>query len=218
MQKEEYLIKLSDSVVNLDDEQAEELSKQYIEDGYDALEGITNGLVDGMNRASQLYEEEEYFITDILLAADALNAGLNVLRPHVSTKDAPVLAKAVIGVIEGDTHDIGKNIVKIMMENAGFEMVDLGKDVPVEMFITKAKEVGASLICLSTLMTTTMLSMKRIIERLEEENMRNNIRVLIGGGPVSQGFADTVGADAYAANANAAVQKAKELVAQLNGK
>lgn len=170
-------------------------------------------MVDGMNKASELYDAEEYFVTDVLLCSDAMYAGLDVLRPHLPVEDKeksqPI---GVIGVVEGDTHDIGKNLVKIMMETAGFEMHDLGRDVPLDNFVEKAIEVKAQLICMSTLMTTTMGGMSVVIERLKEKGIRDDVVVMIGGSPISQKFAKDIGADAYTANAVEAVRVAKELL------
>jgi len=211
--KEELLQKLSDGVVEMEDEETARTAGTFIGEGYPALDGMIGGLVDGMNRAGKMYDEEEYFVADLLLCSDAMYAGMDVLRPHLPSEDAGTKKhRVVIGVIEGDTHDIGKNLVKIMLETAGFEIYDLGRDVPVENFIQKTKEVGASLVCLSTLMTTTMAGMKRVIDKLGQENMRETVKVMVGGGPLSQAFADRIGADGYSANAVEAAKLAKRLV------
>ncbi len=213
--KEELLKLLSDSVFEMEEEEdVRELAQEYINGGYDALEGITAGLVDGMNRAGQMYEEEEYFITDLLLCSDAMYAGLEVLQPHLPKKDLEneKVYKCVIGVVQGDTHDIGKNLVKIMLETAGFEMYDLGRDVPLKDFVDKAKEVDADLVCLSTLMTTTMPGMKTVVEMLKEEGIYGNVKVMIGGGPISQSYCNKIDANGYAANAVEAVNLAKLVV------
>ena len=210
--KEELLQKMSDMVFEMEDEEIADVCEEYIEEGYDALDGILHGLVDGMNRASEMYDQEEYFVTDLLLCSDAMYAGLDVLRPHLP-EDASVgeAKKAVIGVVEGDTHDIGKNLVKIMMETAGFEMFDLGRDVPLDSFVEKAKEVDADLIMMSTLMTTTMPGMKEVINKLKEQGIRDSIKVMVGGSPISQKYADDIGADGYSRNAVEAVEVAKRL-------
>lgn len=212
--KEELLEALKNSVIDMEDEDVvAEIAQEYIDGGFKAYDGIMDGLVEGMNEVSKLYDEEEYFITDVLLASDAMYAGLDVLKPHLeANKDNEKKIKAVIGVVEGDTHDIGKNLVKIMMESAGFEMYDLGRDVSLDKFIETAKENDADLICMSTLMTTTMGGMKTVIDRLVAENLRDRVKVMIGGGPISQKFADEIGADAYTTNAVKAVEKAKEIV------
>ena len=172
-----------------------------------------DGLVDGMNKASDLFDEEEYFVTDVLLCSDAMYAGLEVLKPHLPLSESKVSKpKVVIGVVEGDTHDIGKNLVKIMLDTAGFEMYDLGRDVPLNEFIDKALEIDASLICMSTLMTTTMSGMKTVIDNLKEKGIRNKFKVMVGGSPISRKYTNEIGADGYSANAVEAVKVAKELV------
>lgn len=211
--KEELLAKLSECVVEMEEEEVVDVAKEYIEAGYPAFDGIMEGLVDGMNKASDLYDAEEYFVTDVLLCSDAMYAGLEVLRPHLpENADAGEKPKAVIGVVEGDTHDIGKNLVKIMMDTAGFEMYDLGRDVPLDEFVDKAMEVNASLVCMSTLMTTTMVGMKTVIEKLQERGIRDKVKVMIGGSPISQKYADEIGADGYSTNAVEAVKLAKRLL------
>ena len=210
--KEELIQLLYDCVVEMEDEEVVDICEEYLEAGYDAYDGIMDGLVAGMNKASELYDEEEYFVTDVLLCSDALYAGLEVLRPHLENADAAgERKKVVIGVVEGDTHDIGKNLVKIMLETAGFDMYDLGRDVPLDAFIEKAKEVDADIIAMSTLMTTTMGGMGTVIKKLEEAGIRDKVKVMIGGGPISRKFADEIGAEGYSRNAVEAVKLAKQL-------
>ena len=210
--KEELLEKLSECVVEMEDEEVVDVANEYVESGYPALDGIMEGLVDGMNKASDLYDEEEYFVTDLLLCSDAMYSGIDILKPHLPVEENKgEKLKIVIGVVEGDTHDIGKNLVKIMLDTAGFEMYDLGRDVPLDNFVDKAIEVGASLICMSTLMTTTMDRMRIVIEKLKEKGIRNNVKVMVGGSPISQKYANEIGADGYSANAVGAVKLAKRL-------
>ena len=210
--KEELLEKLSECVVEMEDEEVVDAANEYVEAGYPALDGIMEGLVDGMNKASDLYDEEEYFVTDLLLCSDAMYSGIDILKPHLPVKENKgEKPKIVIGVVEGDTHDIGKNLVKIMLDTAGFEMYDLGRDVPLDNFVDKAIEVGASLICMSTLMTTTMDGMRIVIEKLKEKGIRDNVKVMVGGSPISQKYANEIGADGYSANAVGAVKLAKRL-------
>lgn len=210
--KEELLEKLSECVVEMEDEEVVDAANEYVESGYPALDGIMEGLVDGMNKASDLYDEEEYFVTDLLLCSDAMYSGIDILKPHLPVEENKgEKLKIVIGVVEGDTHDIGKNLVKIMLDTAGFEMYDLGRDVPLDNFVDKAIEVGASLICMSTLMTTTMDGMRIVIEKLKEKGIRNNVKVMVGGSPISQKYANEIGADGYSANAVGAVKLAKRL-------
>lgn len=212
--KEELLQQLSDCVFEMEDDKAADVANEYIEAGYEALDGVLKGLVDGMNRAGQMYEDEEYFVTDLLVCSDAMYNGLEILKPHLPQDkvSGAVTYKCVIGVVEGDTHDIGKNLVRIMLETAGFEIYDLGRDVPLISFVQKAKDVDAQLICLSTLMTTTMPGMKEVVDMLEKEGLKDKVQVMIGGGPISQAYCDQINADGYAVNAISAVSLAKKLV------
>lgn len=212
MPKEKLLQNLSDAVLNMEEEQAITAAQIIVETGIDAYEGIEKGLADGMERAGKLFEEGEYFIPELLMCSDAMYAGLEILKPYLKINNAGEREKIVIGVIEGDTHDIGKNIVKIMLETAGYEIIDLGRDVPPADFVSRASQTGAKIIAVATLMTTTMDGMQEIIRILQQKNLRGNFHVLIGGGPVSQAFADKIGADAYAANATIAVRKVRGLL------
>jgi len=210
--KEQLFRYLSDAVVEMEEEKTVTISNNIIEENIDAYEAIEKGLSDGMNRAGQLYEEEEYFIPELLTCADAMYAGLDILKLHLKVDDAGIKNKVVIGVLEGDTHDIGKNLVKIMLETSGFEVIDLGRDIPPKYFVDKAKEVDAKIIALSTLMTTTMEGMKEVLAILKKEKLRDQIKVMVGGGPISQGFANRIGADGYAINASEAAKLAIKLV------
>ena len=209
--QQEYLDKMAEMVVEMEDEDIAEGCQEYIDKGFDAKQGIFDGLIKGMQQASKLFDEE-YFITDILLCSDAMYAGLDVLQKYVEMNDDDILGVGVIGVVEGDTHDIGKNLVKLMMQTAGFKMIDLGRDVKLQNFIDAAVENDADLICMSTLMTTTMDNMGKVIEMLKEQGLRDRFKVMIGGGPISQTFADKIGADSYTENAVEAVEAAKKLV------
>jgi len=210
--KQKLLQDLSDAVVDMDEEKAASAAKEYVEHGFDVYEAIDQGLAYGMNRASKLYEEEEYFVPELLLCSDAMYTGLDIIRPHLKRRDNGEQKRVVIGVLQGDTHDIGKNLVKIMLETAGFDVLDLGRDVPPGTFVEKAKEINADLIALSTLMTTTMDTMKDVIGVLNNENIRDQFKVIVGGGPVSRNYAKSIGADGYAPNAAEAVKVAKDLV------
>ncbi|APC85604.1 corrinoid protein [Clostridium botulinum] len=209
---EELIKKLSESVVEMEEEETVELAKECIENNISAYEAIDKGLAHGMNRAGELYEEGEYYIPELLMCSDAMYSGLEVLKPHLKKNDLGKKHKIVIGVIQGDTHDIGKNLVKIMMETEGFEVIDLGRDVPPRDFVDKAKEIEADIICMSTLMTTTMDGMEEVIKLLKEEGIRDKVTVMIGGGPISQKFADKIGADVYTTDASRAAKRAKKIV------
>jgi dimethylamine corrinoid protein len=212
MEKKSLFEEISNSVVEMEEEKVIELCKESLEQKIDAYETITGALVPGMDRVSKLYEEEEYFLPEVLICSDAFNSGLEVVKPYIDKSSAAKTIKVVIGVVEGDTHDIGKNLVRILMSASGIEVCDLGRDVKLEKFVEKAEEINADIICMSTLMTTTMDGMKTVIDKLKEKNIRNEYKIMIGGGPISQHFADIIGADVYSKDASEAVRKAKEIM------
>lgn len=210
--QKEYLDKMAEMVVEMEDEEIGDLCREYLKEGYDPEDAIFNGLIKGMNEVGKLFEEEEYFISDLLICSDAMYNGIDVLKEKIESYGENNLATAVIGVVEGDTHDIGKNLVKLMLEVNGFKMIDLGKDVPCEKFVDEAIKNDVQFIMMSTLMTTTMENMKKVIDILNERNIRDQFIVMVGGGPVSESFAKDIGADAYSENANEAVKVAKSLI------
>lgn len=212
--KQKLLEQLADSVVNMDEELTVEHARKYIENGFNSGEGINLGLALGMDRAGELYEAEEYFIPELLMCSDAMYAGLEVLRSHLKQDKLGEKHSVVIGVVEGDTHDIGKNLVKIMLETLGFDVVDLGRDVPPADFVEKAKEIEADIIALSTLMTTTMEGMQEVMKLLEKDKLRDKIKVMIGGGPISKSFANKIGAY-YAEDASKAAKLAQDLIKEV---
>lgn len=213
MEKESYLKALSDHVYEMTEDEIIPVVEGYLAAGYPALDAINDGLVAGMDRAGEAFDNEEYFVTDLLFAADTLYIAIDLLRPHLDQDGASQnLGKVVIGDVQGDTHDIGKNLVKMMLEVAGFEMIDLGKDVPNELFVETAIKTEADIICLSSLMSTTMDSMRQVIQLLEERGVRSRFKVMVGGGPVTDQFAKEIGADGYSANATEAVTLAKRLI------
>jgi corrinoid protein of di/trimethylamine methyltransferase len=209
--KHKLFEELKSVVIEGDEDKAREICRQAIEAGIDPVEVIKQGMGKAMEQMGQDYAQGECFIPELLIASDAFYAGLEVIQPHISLEQAGERSKVVIGVVQGDTHDIGKNLVKIMLEAAGFEVHDLGRDVPPEKFIEKAEAVGARIIAMSTLMTTAMDSMQVLVNLLNEKGLRDKYEVLIGGGPVSKAFADKIGADDYGANANEAVKIASRL-------
>ncbi len=215
MSREEELHKgLSDAVVDMDEDLARELAQAVVDEGFDAYDAIEKGLSAGMEEVGRLYEEEEYFIPELLLCSDAMYAGIEILKPHIKKREDTVRHTVVIGVVEGDTHDIGKNLVKIMLESAGFDVIDLGRDIPAAEFVRAAEEHQAEIIALATLMTTAMPAMREVLEVLEKEAKRGKFKVVVGGGPISPAFADKIGADVYAVNAAEAARLARELVSQ----
>jgi corrinoid protein of di/trimethylamine methyltransferase len=195
----------------MDEDEAVKYSKQAVEEELDSYTAIDKGLANGMERAGKLFDEEEYFVPELIICSDAMNAGISVLKPHLKQENVRKKLKGVIGVIEGDTHDIGKNLVKIMLESSGFEIIDLGRDVPPGDFVNKAVETEAKFILLSSLMTTTMDNMAEVVRILQKTGVRQQFKVVVGGGPISQAFADRIGADGYAKNANEAVRLCKDL-------
>lgn len=209
--KEELYQQLSDAVVDMDEDAAIELANEVVEDQYDAYEAIEKGLSDGMERAGELFEDEEYFIPELLMCSDAMTSGIDVLVPHIKKDETQEEKTVVLGVVQGDTHDIGKNLVKIMLEASGFKVIDLGRDIPAENFIDEAVKANADIIALSTLMTTTMKVMDQVVQLLRKNGLRGRFKVMIGGGPISQKFADQIGADGYSVNATEAVRLAKRL-------
>ncbi|MBI9047740.1 MAG: corrinoid protein [Anaerolineaceae bacterium] len=208
--KERLLQELSNSVVDMDDVKTIEIAQNFVKNNLDAYEAIDQGLASGMERAGKLYEEEEYYIPELLMCSDAMYAGLDVLKPYLGKNEGGHKYKVVIGVVEGDTHDIGKNLVKIMLETSGFEVVDLGRDVPPMAFVEKAKEIDADIIALSTLMTTTMENMEKVVQILKDER-NDKIKVMVGGGCISPKFADKIGAY-YSSDASKAAKMARSLV------
>ena len=213
MDEREMYEKLSDAVVDMDEDLVAELSQQAVDENMDAFEAINQGLSAGMERAGKLFEEEEYFVPELLMCADAMNAGVEVLKPHIKSETGSGKRhRVIIGVIEGDTHDIGKNLVKLMMETAGFEMIDLGRDVPAQRFVDEAEKQNAELIMVSSLMTTTMDAMGDVVKLLDERGLHGKIKYAVGGGPVSQGFANKIGADGYSRDAADAVRMSRRLL------
>lgn len=198
---------LARAVIEMDTDRARAVAAEAIRLKIDPYMAIMDGLAKGMDKVNELYEDEEYFVPELLVCSDAMYAGIEVLRAHMPKEDPHSKKKIVIGVMKGDTHDIGKNLVKIMLDNAGFEMHDMGRDVSYAKFVDTAGEIKADVVCLSTLMTTTMDGMQVVIEDLKKAGI--NSKVLIGGGPISPSFAKNIGADGYAKNAAEAVKVVK---------
>ena len=189
------------------------LVQQALDDGVDAKTILEEGLLNGMMIVGSKFKRNEVFVPEVLVAARAMNAGLAILEPKLIEMGNEPVGKAVIGTVKGDLHDIGKNLVAMMFKGAGFEVIDLGVDVDPATFITKAEEAGADIIGMSALLTSTMYNMKETIDLLNEKGLRDKYVVMVGGAPITQEFADKVGADAYTADAASAAKKAKELVA-----
>ncbi len=208
--RKDILERLKKGVVEFDEDMVREAAQEALDVGMDALDAIMNGLVAGMEEVGELFDKGEYFVPEVLMCADALYAGLDILKPHVKKEDIKVSGQVVIGVVEGDVHDIGKNLVKMMFEVAGFEVIDLGKDVPLEKFVEESLNTKADIVALSAMMTTTMLGMPKVIEMIREKNP--NAKILIGGAPVSKESAEKWGADGWAPDATNAVKEAINMV------
>ena len=199
-----------------DDARVTELTQQAIDEGLPAENILGNGLIAGMNVIGEQFRTHEIFLPDVLLAARAMHAGMALLEPLFLQGEVPSLGKVVVGTVQGDIHDIGKNLVGIMLEGAGFEIVDLGKDVAPEAFVDAALNEGASVIGMSTLLTTTAPVMARVTAILEERGLKGTIKTIAGGAPVSQELVDEIGADAYGYDAANAVERVKELTGALS--
>ena len=189
-----------------------ELTQKAIDDGVGPGEILNGGLIEGMNAVGKDFRDGILFVPEVLIAARAMHAGMSILKPLLAAADVEPLGTFAIGTVKGDLHDIGKNLVSMMMEGAGFEVINLGTDVPAEKFVEAVKESGADIIGMSALLTTTMVEMKGVVEALEEAGLRSQVKVIIGGAPVTQKFSDEIGADGYAPNASAAVETAKSLL------
>ena len=188
------------------------LVEQALEEGLSPQNILEEGLMDGMNIIGQKFKDNEVFVPEVLVSARAMNMGMEALKPYLLQENAKPAGKVVIGTVKGDLHDIGKNLVKLMMESKGFEVIDAGVDVSAEQFVEKAIEAEANIISCSALLTTTMLEMRRVVEVAEEKGVRNRIKIIIGGAPVTQKFCDEIGADGYATDAVSAAELALELV------
>jgi 5-methyltetrahydrofolate--homocysteine methyltransferase len=180
--------------------------------GVPAGEILNKGCIAAMGEVGRLFEEGEMFVPEMLIAARAMQSGMNILKPHLAEGEIVSAGKIVVGTVAGDLHDIGKNLVGMMMEGAGFEVVDLGTDVKPEAFVEAVRQHKPGLIGMSALLTTTMPSMTATIEGLTEAGLRDQVKVLIGGAPVTLAFAEKIGADGYAPDASSATRKAKELL------
>ena len=211
--KEELLETLKNGVVEYQEEEVKEAAQQALDDGYVALEMIMDGLAAGMEIVGDLYDRNEYFVPEVLMCADALYAGLDILRPHVPKTEDGVNAQVVIGSIQGDVHDIGKNLVKMMFDVAGWEVYDLGRDVPLEKFVEEQLRTDSEVVAMSAMMTTTMLGMKKVIKMIKEKNP--DVAIMLGGAPVTQDVANLFGADGYAESAGNAVSEGIKMIGRL---
>lgn len=204
---------LYDAVLEGDAKAAKLVTEQALAEGIDPQTLVSQYMIPAMDEAGRRFECNDYFVPELLIAARAMKASLELIRPLLSARGDKPAGKVVIGTVKGDLHDIGKNLVAAMLEGGGFEVTDLGVDVSPEKFVAMAREKKADIIALSALLTTTMPSMRATIEAVKDAGLRENIKIMIGGAPVTQKFAEDIGADAFSENAAGAVHTARKLVA-----
>jgi 5-methyltetrahydrofolate--homocysteine methyltransferase len=206
------LSKLYDAILSGDHKAAIGITREAIDAGTDAMQLVSGYMVPAMDEVGRRFECEEYFVPELLLSGRAMKSALELLRPLLAAAGAEPAGRAVIGTVKGDLHDIGKNLVGAMLEGAGLEVIDLGADVEPSVFVQTVKDRKPHLVCLSALLTVTMPAMKTTIAALENAGVRNSVKVLVGGAPITREFAETIGADAYGESATAAVTLARRFV------
>ena len=211
--KEDLLAKIKEAVIEYEDDVVLEACNEWKDAGYDALDGVMDGLAAGMEVVGDLYDKNEYFVPEVLMCADALYGGLDILRPLIPVDTNKVKAQVVIGSIQGDVHDIGKNLVKMMFDVAGWDVHDLGRDVPLENFVEKQLKTDSEVVAMSAMMTTTMLGMKKVITMIKEKNP--DCAIMLGGAPVTKDVANIFGADGYADSAGNAVSEGIKMIGRL---
>ena len=179
-----------------------ELVQQALDENVDPFSILNQGLLAGIDIIGTKFKNNEVFVPEVLVAARAMNAGIEILKPHLSSEDAAPKATVVLGTVRGDLHDIGKNLVRIMLNGKGFNVIDLGVDVSPEQFYSSAVENDAKVVCCSSLLTTTMPEMRKVVELFEANNKRDSVKIMVGGAPVTQNFCDSIGADGYTSDAS----------------
>ena len=202
---------LAENLINGKADAVKELTQKALDDGVSPGEVLNGGLIKGMGVVGERFKNNEFYVPEVLIAARAMHAGMDILKPALAESGVKPIGKVLLGTVKGDLHDIGKNLVAMMLEGAGFEVVDLGIDVSPEKFV-EAVKAGGDVIAMSALLTTTMTAMKTTLEALEEAGVKDKIKTMIGGAPVTQNYADEIGADGYARDAASAADKAKELM------
>lgn len=205
------LTELSESLIAGDDERSAELTQAAIAEGLSPKSILDDGLLSGMTTIGDRFKAHDIFLPDVLLAARAMQAGMEHLKPLLIRDGIPSVGTVVFGTVQGDLHDIGKNLVGIMLRGAGFDVIDLGNDVSPEAFVDTATEKNASVIGMSALLTTTMTVMQKVVDLVKERELQGRIKVIVGGAPVTAAFAEEIGADAYGFDAACAVDRVKEL-------
>ena len=212
MEKKDLLLEIKSAIIDGQAHDVKEKVEMALKQGVDPVDVLNAGMVDAMAEVGRLFECGESFVPEMLLAARAMQAGLTILRPHLVKVDFKSTGKVAIGTVKGDLHDIGKNLVGMMLEGAGFEILDLGTNVSPEKVVLVVKENGPDIVALSALLTTTMSNMKATLEALTAAGLRNRVKVIIGGAPVTEAYAKQIGADGYSPNAARAVTLAKSLI------
>lgn len=207
------LTNLYEAVVNGDAKTAHAITQQALAEGIDPLVLVNQYMVPAMDEVGRRFEANEYFVPELLISARAMKSALDLIRPLLTARGDKPAGRVAIGTVKGDLHDIGKNLVASLLEGGGFEVIDLGVNVPPEKFIQTVKEKSANIIAMSALLTTTMPAMRTTIEALKQAGVRDQVKVLIGGAPITQKYADEIGADGYSENAVGAVALAKKAVA-----
>lgn len=205
---------MKQSIIDGDPDRAREISQRAITEGINPLEAIHHGFLPGLNIVGEQFERGEMFLPDLVLAGEAMKAATAILEPEIQKtgRKRETLGKVILGTVNGDIHEIGKTLVGTLLSASGFEVFDLGVDVPLEMFALKAKELDADIVGVSALLTTTMTGQKGVVEALERHRLRPQVKVMIGGAPVTQSWADEIGADGYGKDAQAAVALARTLI------
>ena len=211
---EELFEAMAQSIIEGEPETAEELAKQSIQQGIAPLDAINKGFVIGVNEVGDQFSRGDMFLPELVAAGEAMKSAIAVLEPEMAKQGTArqILGRVVVGTVSGDIHDIGKTLVATMLSASGFEVYDLGVDVPIEKFVEKVREVKADLVGLSALITTTMGKQKDVIEALEDIGLRPQVKVMVGGAPVTQSWADEIGADGYSEDAVGAVAVARQLL------
>lgn len=206
------LSSISEALIKGDANKVKKLAEDALKKGVKPVDIINKGLIPGMSVVGEKFKKNEFYVPEVLIAARAMHAGMDMVKPLLSESEIAAADKVVIGTVKGDLHDIGKNLVSMMLEGGGFKVIDTGIDVSPEKFTQAIKESKAPILALSALLTTTMPAMKDTIQALKKAGLRKDVKVMVGGAPLTQKYADEIGADGYAPDASSAVDKAKELI------
>lgn len=210
--QEEILSKIRDAVVYLDIDGVQKACREAIDAGIPAYRAVTDGMAKGMEIVGQKYESNEYFLAELIMAGETVKEGMKIIEPYLKSGDIKSAGKVVVGTVRGDLHDIGKNVVATLLKSAGFDVIDLGVDVPAEKFVEAVKENKPDILGMSALLTTTMIEMESVIKALKEADLRDKVKIIIGGAPITEEYAKKIGADAAARDAVEGVNICKSWV------